>query len=54
MRQIPIPCEPEEQKIFCPICGREPFYFVYRRKDDGEIIGCDLCIEEEEREVLLE
>lgn len=35
--------EQEEQTPVCPICGRECDYVYYDR--DGEIIGCDCCIE---------
>ena len=27
----------------CPMCDSDNFYYLYRR--DGEIIGCDDCIE---------
>lgn len=29
----------------CPICGRE-CEIIYRDRDDHEIKGCDLCIEQ--------
>lgn len=38
--------EPEDDRgAVCPECGRA-CYRVYRR--EGEIVGCDVCIEEED------
>ena len=32
----------DEKPIFCPICGEECESFY---KLDGQIVGCDMCIE---------
>lgn len=53
MRPIPIPCEPDDPRIFCPECGEEPEHLVYRRETDYEIVGCDCCISPVGREELL-
>lgn len=34
----------EPDLILCPLCGGE-CETIYRRKEDREILGCDLCIE---------
>ena len=33
---------PEDPPIYCPFCGEECEKF-YKR--DGEVIGCDMCID---------
>ena len=37
-----LPFEPEEDAVYCPVCGRE-CETLYRRMD-GEIVGCDACV----------
>lgn len=32
----------DEKPIFCPICGEECESFY---KLDGDIVGCDMCVE---------
>lgn len=32
----------EEKPVFCPICGEECESFY---KLDGDIVGCDMCVE---------
>lgn len=32
----------DEKPVFCPICGEECESFY---KLDGQIVGCDMCIE---------
>ncbi len=34
-----------EERIVCPVCGEEPEDRLY--KFNGEVIGCDQCIEKE-------
>ena len=34
----------EPDPPFCPLCGGE-CETIYRRKEDREIVGCDLCIQ---------
>ena len=36
--------EPDESEVRCPVCGKlcERFF-----KSDGDVLGCDRCIEEE-------
>ena len=36
-------CEPEDRPVFCPECGEE-CSFIYVK--DGDVIGCDNCVEE--------
>ena len=37
--------EPDPE--YCPLCGGE-CEKIYKRREDGEIVGCDLCLEETE------
>lgn len=36
-------CYEEPKPYFCPVCGKEVEEFVYQT--DGEIIGCESCVE---------
>ena len=36
---------PIEEDLVCPECG-EVCDYVYVRKDDGEVVGCDRCLRE--------
>lgn len=44
MERTGYPDGKEPEPALCPICGGE-CETVYRRRDDHEIMGCDLCIE---------
>ena len=37
----------ESEPECCPLCGGE-CEKIYKRREDGEIAGCDLCLEETE------
>ena len=37
------PTPPEQPEIICPVCGFD-CYTLYTK--DGEVVGCDNCIEE--------
>ena len=52
MRPVPEPCPPQPVRLVCPVCGREPFFHVFVSRG-GAVLGCDWCVQEEEREVLL-
>ena len=34
----------ESEPVLCPLCGGD-CETIYRRKEDREVVGCDLCIE---------
>ena len=38
-----IGCRDCEEAIICPVCGEEPEEYLYKR--DGDVIGCDQCID---------
>lgn len=34
----------EPDSVLCPLCGGE-CETIYRRKEDFEIVGCDICLD---------
>ena len=53
MRPAPSPRAPDEACPVCPVCGREPFVYVFFSRG-GQVLGCDWCILREEREALFD
>jgi hypothetical protein len=40
--------DPQEKELpICPVCGME-CYTVYRVVGSGEVVGCDMCLEEQD------
>lgn len=36
--------DPDPKRHYCPLCGGE-CETIYKDKDNGEVVGCDCCIE---------